>query len=37
MTCYINASSPSTLGVWAGVESVENKAISRSTPPPPIV
>ena len=37
MTCYINASTPSTLVVWASVEGVENKAISRSTPPPPIV
>ncbi len=26
-SCCINASTPSTLGVWGGVESVENKAI----------
>ena len=28
MTCCISASTPSTLGVWGGVESVVNKAIS---------
>jgi len=37
MTCCINTSTPYTLGVWVGVCGVENKAISRSTPPPPIV